>query len=130
MRKAVWFVLAMFALALASGAALAQSPSETVVANIPFAFQVGKIQLPAGEYEIYPAEDSGLSLVVRNMVTGRSIVSSTLARIEWREFEKPELVFDKVDDTCYLAEVHSGAADGFALKTVSEKHSRVTVKSS
>lgn len=130
MKKAAWLIPAMFVLALCSGVAVAHSLSATVAANIPFAFNVGNVQLPAGAYEIYPESDDGLNLMIRNTVTGKSVVTSTVTRIESRESGNAELVFDKVNDTCHLAEVRPADADGFLLKATSQKQTRVTVRSS
>jgi hypothetical protein len=130
MKKTIWCVLGAFALTLISGAAFARSVQDTVVADIPFAFNIGNTELPAGQYEIYPQSDSGLNLVIRNLNTGRSIITPTVTRIESRGPAEPVLVFDKVNDKSYLAEVRPDVADGFLLKVVSQKHARVLAKSS
>ena len=130
MKKTIWCALAVFALAMSSGAAFAQMSIDKVVADIPFAFNVGNTELPAGQYEIYPQSNAGLDLVIRNVVTGKVLITPTVTRIEFKETARAELVFDKVSDKSYLAEVHPDVADGFLLKVASEKHTHVTVKSS
>jgi hypothetical protein len=130
MKKHTRYIVAVFVLALCGGAAFAQMSPERVVANVPFAFYVGKTELPAGQYEIYPESNEAFDLVIRNLSTGKVIVVPVLTWIKTGEADKAELVFNKVDDKSYLAEVHPAQFDGYELIGSPVKHSHGTVKTS
>ncbi len=122
MKKLGLFAVVALVLALCASAAFAQMQSSRVVANVPFTFYVGKTELPAGRYEVYPANQTAMDLVIRNLGSGKAIVMPVRTRIESSEFGNPELVFQRVDDKSYLSEVKPGAADGFELRGAPVTH--------
>jgi hypothetical protein len=127
MKKHTWYVVAACALALCGGAAYAQMSPGRVVANVPFAFYVGRTELPAGQYEVFPENDAAFDLVIKNLSTGKAIVVQAISRIETGESNKAELVFNKVDDKSYLAEVRPAQSEGFELIAAPTKHSHGTM---
>ncbi len=126
MKKFGWLVGAVLALALCAGAVFAQISVNRVTANVPFAFYVGKTELPAGRYEIYQPGDTALDLVIRNMETGRAILVPVLTQGIPNETGTAELVFKKVDDKPYLSEVLPRWSDGYELKGIHVKHTAST----
>ncbi len=115
MRKLGWLLLVVLALAIGAGMVFARTPMNMVNAKIPFSFYVGKTELPAGEYEVYQADDEAMDLVIRNLATGKAIVVPVLTRAISDHSGKPELVFEKVDDKSYLAKVFPAVVDGYEL---------------
>ena len=130
MKKHAWFVGVMFAVALFGCVAYAQMVPERIVAYVPFAFYVGKTELPAGHYEVYPQNDQQFDLVMRNLNTGQALYLPVITRVGLPGNGKAELVFDKVDQKEFLSEVRPVIADGFEVGRVPSKHTHVTVKSS
>jgi hypothetical protein len=84
-----------------SGAAHAQS-SSILRANIPFAFQAGFEQMPAGRYEIVLISDN--LMVLRNMDPGKSVAQ--IVQVKWspgRTFQaQAQLVFQQYGDRYFL----------------------------
>lgn len=130
MNKKIRNVLALFAVALCAGSVFAQISPLRVEANVPFEFYVGDTQLPAGQYEVYPDGVGELSLVIRNMQTGATVLAPIAMRTGTVERVKAELVFDKAHDRTYLSVVRPLWADGLQLNAVHTKQSHVVVKSS
>jgi hypothetical protein len=83
-------------------------------ADVPFAFQVGSVQLPAGCYEITKGNQS--SIVVRNCKTS-DVAVSTIRGDEATD-GRARLVFQHVGSQYFLAEVHGAA--GTATMVVRE----------
>jgi hypothetical protein len=48
---------------------------------VPFAFYVGKAELPAGPCEVFPQNDGAFDLVIRNLNTGKAVVMPVISRI-------------------------------------------------
>ncbi len=66
------FALVLGSAALYSGSQLAAAPRRTETVNIPFAFQVHNVTLPAGEYRLERDTGSEVARVV-NVRTRRSV---------------------------------------------------------
>jgi len=122
MKKQIRYILVVFAFVLGCGAAFAQMVPERVVATVPFAFYVGKTELPAGQYEVFPEGDTTFDLVIRNMSTGSSVLVPVLSRSESGVTDRAELVFKNVDDKSYLAEVRPAEMDSYELASLPAKH--------
>jgi len=121
MKRLGWFAVAASVLVLSAGAAFAQISVKRVTANVPFAFYVGKTELPAGHYEVYQPIDTASDLVILNLETGKRLLIPVVAGTESREFGKAELVFKKVDDRSYLWEVLPRWTDGYELAGIRVK---------
>jgi hypothetical protein len=96
-------LVAMSLLLTATGAH-AQSPVQTYV---PFAFNVGTTQLPAGTYKIKKAEFDSNYLIIRNVKTGTTTVS--LFQPEYSRNVRDKLVFYRFGNQHFLAEIWGGA---------------------
>ena len=84
-----------------NAAAQAQSAAK---ANVPFAFNVGSAQLPAGTYVISPTGASAIA--IRNGQTGTGALS--LVRSEYQNKSGSKLVFHRVAGQYFLAEIWRG----------------------
>ncbi len=115
MKKLGWLLVVVLAMALGAGMAFAQSSVNRVTAHVPFAFFVGKTELPAGYYEVYQPVDTALDLVIRNMDTGKAIVLPVMLMGKTNDDQKAELMFKKVDDRSYLWEIVPRWADGWEV---------------
>ena len=69
--------------------------------DVPFAFMVGKKQLPAGSYEITPNGQS--TIVIRNGETGTAVLS--VVRKDSPSKSSPKLVFHQLGSQYFLAQV-------------------------
>jgi hypothetical protein len=98
-------------------------------AQVPFAFTVGKAQLPAGHYEITSASPDEGIVTVRNMDTGKSSFAEYVTRIGSRGNAESVLVFDVIGNQHMLSEVHVAGADGYLLPAAGKKpHTHKQVK--
>jgi hypothetical protein len=90
-----------------------------VRADVPFAFNVGSKQLPAGTYEIRTFGPGADEIMIRNHETKASALS--IARPEDRRITESKLVFDRVGNQYFLTEVwrNTGAA---AMVVPTSKH--------
>jgi hypothetical protein len=92
--------LAVMSLMFTVTGAYAQS---YVKANVPFAFNVGAAQLPAGTYEIRALGQSPNVIMIRNPETSASALS--IARSEGPRNAESKLVFDRIGSQYFLTEV-------------------------
>lgn len=115
--------------ALAAAAQAQTSSAQRVVANIPFAFNVGQTQLPAGKYTITvlnPSSDRRV-LQVRN-ADGRlsAIVQTTSVLVNAAGDAK--LVFHRYGDRYFFAKAQM-AGDATGLAAVKSKAERTEERS-
>jgi hypothetical protein len=90
-------------------------------AKVPFAFNVGAKQLPAGTYEIRVLDQSPNEIMIRNTETTAAAVS--IARNEGPRDTESKLVFDRIGNQYFLIEVWNGlGADGMIVPT--SKHEK------
>ena len=121
MMKTLSRITAILALALLATSVV--QAQESVLANIPFAFTVGNMTLPAGEYRVGKVRDSSPALLIQR--TDRS--ASTMVIASAVEANAPQaqtkLVFHRYGNQCYLSQVWTaGNARGRELpKSVKEK---------
>jgi glyoxylate utilization-related uncharacterized protein len=103
MKRNVIGILSLVVLSLIlNAAAQAQSAAK---ANVPFAFQVGSAQLPAGTYVISPAGANAIA--VRNGQTSAGALS--LVRRAYQSDSGAKLVFHHLAGQYFLAEIWTGA---------------------
>ena len=103
MKRNVIGILSLVVMSLMLNAA-AQAQS-AVKANVPFAFNVGSAQLPAGTYLIHTLGASAIE--IRNGQTSASALSPV--RREYQNSSSAKLVFHHVADQYFLAEIWKGA---------------------
>jgi hypothetical protein len=72
-------------------------------ADVPFAFNVGQKQLPAGTYEVKVEGRASDTIMIRNMETGESALS--VAAYENPRSTEGKLVFNHVGNEYFLSEV-------------------------
>ena len=94
--------LVVLSLFLNSTGASAQSVAK---ADVPFAFKVGKAQLPAGCYEI--THENWSKIIIRNCKTGEAALSPV--RQEHPGKASPRLVFYHLDNQYFLTEIWGAA---------------------
>ncbi len=116
MRRLITVSLFLFSMA---AAAYAQT---SLHANIPFAFKVGDKQLPSGDYQFIPAVDNQSLRVVSQKDSAVALVLSRLAAGIHTTPKDAHVVFDKVGDQYWLAEIWIPNIDGFDLHNMTEKH--------
>ena len=92
-------------LALALLAAQAGRAQEPVLANIPFAFTVGNMTLPAGEYRVEKVRDSAPALLIQRTDGGASIIVITYAVEANAPQAQTKLIFRRHAKQCFLSQV-------------------------
>ncbi len=98
--------MALAALAVLSvSTGLAQ---ESVKAHVPFAFQAGKVSLPAGTYTV--AELGGNAIVIQSREAGTAVVTKFYNE-EKVNAQPAKMVFHKCGDTYFLAEIWNGSGN-------------------
>ena len=98
-----------------------------VIANIPFAFNAGKITLPAGRYTITvlnPSSDRKI-LQIRSM-NGRSSVVIMTTGITGHASDNAKLVFEHYGDRYVFAQAQL-AGDDTALAAVRSKNKKASL---
>lgn len=103
--------------------------AETVKAHVPFAFQVGKKTMPAGDYELQ-VDRSQERVTIMSETKGPSAIEAILtylAPTPHSDADHAHLVFDKVGNNAYLSEVWEPGLDGVLLHTTQGKHEHSTV---
>src|SRR5580700_10218506 len=110
--------LVVMSLLLNAAGAYAQSYAK---ANVPFAFNLGAAQLPAGTYEVKVTSQSPSVIMIRNHETGAAALS--IARTDGAGSTESKLVFDRIGNQYFLIEVWNGlGADGMIVPT--SKHQK------
>jgi hypothetical protein len=94
-----------------------------------FKFIVGKEELPAGTYEVKAMPGNQTNLMVRNLETGHVAYVQILTRLSAKSPTDASVVFDKVGEIYYLAEVYIAGIDGFHLQGAPGPHTHVKVGS-
>ncbi len=126
MRKEVTRVLAMLALTVAvtlmTSATSTHAQSGTIVASIPFEFNVGDKALPAGQYSVRRATANGNVLAIQNRDAGRAAMRLTNSIRAGKVPENAKLVFHRYGPRYFLAEVwSSGESTGRQLLKSNEE---------
>src|SRR5258707_892767 len=108
------FVASCLLMAFGAVAAQAQIESDvTIEANIPYSFIVGNTTLPAGKYAIKALDNDPGVLEIRSADNRTAVFIETESAQANQEPSKSELVFNKVGDKYFLAQVWlEGHKDG------------------
>ena len=104
--------LVVMSLMLNATGAYAQSYAK---ADVPFAFNVGTAQLPAGTYEVRVLANSPYQMIIQNGATRASAVS--IARREGPRNAESKLGFDRIGSQYFLTEVWRGSDGGLIAPT-------------
>jgi hypothetical protein len=107
--------LVVMSLLLNVDGANAQSAAQ---ANVPFAFNVGNSQLPAGSYRIKVEGPTGGLIIIRNSTTGAHVMS--LGQREYPGARSSKLVFQHVGDRYFLTQIW-GAPGSAGIKIQAAK---------
>jgi|SRR5579863_5722239 hypothetical protein len=110
--------LVVMSLMLNATGAYAQSYAK---ANVPFAFNVGAKQLPAGTYEIKALSQSPNLIAIQNTETAQAAMS--IARSEDPRSTESKLVFDRVGTQYFLTEICKGFGAG-SMVVPTSKHEK------
>jgi hypothetical protein len=111
--------LVVLSLLLTAAGAFAQSAAR---ANVPFAFKVGKVQVPAGTYSVKRDFASNI-VTVRNDKTGTTVLA--LVNLQPASKTTGKLIFHHVGSQYSLTEIWDGAgSQGMALSTPKGKRER------
>ena len=103
MMKTLSRITGMLALALfATQAGQAQEP---ILANIPFAFTVGNMTLPAGEYRVEKLRDSSPALLIQRTDRGASMIVITSAVEVNAPQAQTKLIFNHRGKQYFLSQV-------------------------
>jgi hypothetical protein len=88
-------------------------------ADVPFAFNVGAKQLPAGTYEIRVLSQSPNLIKIQN--TENTAAAVSIARSEEARNAESKLVFDRVGTQYFLSEVWKGSRAGGMIVPASKQ---------
>jgi hypothetical protein len=110
--------LVVMSLTLNATGAYAQSYAK---ANVPFAFNIGAKQLPAGIYEIKALSQSPNMIMIQNTETTEAAMS--IARSEDPRGTESKLVFDRVGTQYFLTEICKGFGAG-SMVVPTSKHEK------
>jgi len=100
----------------------------TLTVNIRQPFIVGGKSFPAGRYRILADDENDQFVNIRNLATETSSEIRFDTRLSAREGENGSVVFDKVGNELYLAEIYIVGMDGFFFKGAPGKHKHLVVK--
>jgi hypothetical protein len=96
------------------------SQAQTTLANVPFAFNLEKGTMPAGNYMIYPVSSQALAL--RNLETGQTRLVIAAGRVQASRVQPPKMVFDKCGNQYFLRQIWNGRDVGIEFpKSRTEK---------
>jgi hypothetical protein len=105
--------LVVISLMVSATSAYAQSCAK---ANVPFAFNVGPKQLPAGTYEVKVTSRGSDTIMIRNIRTGEGALS--VARYEAPRSTAGKLVFNHVGGEYFLSQIwRESGSQGKSLPT-------------
>ena len=112
------WMIATAALAVAAGSASAQ----TLNAQIPVYFHVGKAVMTPGPYQVRTDTGSGSEIVyLHNLATHTSVMLASSVRGDvpksWIEEGSPRLIFECLDNSCALKRMWNGSGDAYTFPT-------------
>jgi hypothetical protein len=121
MKKVVFRVAGMLALAFMAAAQMARA-QDAVVANIPFAFNVGKTLLPAGEYRVEKWIKSDGTFLIQSRDSSAATYAMTYAADSNEPQTQTKLVFHRYGNRYFLSQVWvEGATRGRQLSKSKEE---------
>ncbi len=124
MKRNLITILSLVVMSLMFNAAGAYAQS-SAKADIPFAFNVGTTQLPAGTYDVKALIQSPYEIMIQNYQTSAAAVS--IARREPPRNTEAKLVFHRVGNQYFLAEVWRGSEEA-GLIVPTSKHEKELMK--
>jgi hypothetical protein len=97
--------------------------------NVPFAFHIGDVVLPAGNYSLRPStvSPSILSIQASDQPAG-TIMFPCSIRIQAASAQNTHLVFNRYGNTYFLSQVWEGIGSNRGLQLVRSKAERMTVR--
>ncbi len=99
----------------------------TLAFETDFAFMAAGQEMAAGRYQLLAVPGNG-SLTLRNAATGMSVLIRPVTTLAEADVSQPEVVFDRVGTTHYLAEVRIPGTDGVAFQGAAAEHRHVRLK--
>jgi hypothetical protein len=127
MKKLTYITLILMLITVAGfSTARAQTGSNDLSADIPFAFHVGQTRFPAGEYTIRCTNSSSdrKVLELRRKKGGAGILIQTNSVID-RNKEGARLVFNRYGDRYYLSQAWM-SADNIGMQALMSRHEQAT----
>ena len=103
MYKQIYRALAVTSLFGVLAAPIVQAQSDTLVANIPFDFNVGKAVLPSGEYRVKPVNPS--TLMIQSKDTNQAAMAITIGVSSPKRGDTGKLVFNRYGNQYFLSKV-------------------------
>jgi hypothetical protein len=91
--------LVVLSLLLTAAGAFAQSAAQ---ANVPFAFKVGTVQVPAGTYSVKTDFDTNI-IMIRNVKTGKAVLALVARELTSKTTDK--LIFRHAGSQYILTEI-------------------------
>jgi hypothetical protein len=120
MAGAVWLSV------IAAGVCRAQSRS--IEANVPFAFEVGKVSMAAGSYRVESMPTGAGSLEVLRTTSGEPrLAIFAMATASKSEAPTPALVFHRYGNRYFLAQIRTG--DGHAREVFPSQQEKELARS-
>jgi hypothetical protein len=104
-RNFIGLPLVALSLLLTTASAYSQSRAK---AYVPFAFNAGQAQLPAGNYELKVESDSNF-VTIQNLETGKTALALAWMRKDSDLHTRGKLVFHSYGNQRFLAELWGGA---------------------
>ena len=93
------------AAAVTLGSARGARADERIVTNVPFAFMVGDVRLPAGDYVVKDLSDGSGVLAIASADGREFTYTLTIPSTVTDREEQPELIFEKLGERYFLARV-------------------------
>jgi hypothetical protein len=109
-KKLSWILPATALLVIASPTAA--RAEETVVATVPFAFIVGNMRLPAGDYVVRESSDAPDLLRIASTDGRKTAFILTIPSWYDEQAGTPQLVFEQFAGQHFLSRVEPGDGDG------------------
>ncbi len=99
-----------------------------LVVNIRQPFKAGGMQFPAGHYRILADDQNDHFVNLRNIDTKTDNEIQFTTRLSEREGKEGSIVFDKVENDLYLAEIYIVGMDGYSFQGAPGRHKHLVVK--
>lgn len=103
MYKQISKALAVISLFALLAAPVVQAQSDSLVANIPFEFNVGKAVLPSGEYRVKPMNPS--TLMIQSKDGRKAAIAMTIGVDSPKGLSAGKLVFNRYGAQYFLSKV-------------------------
>jgi len=115
-------ILGALSALLILGLAVAAAAIPPVRANIPFAFHVGDVTLPAGEYVIRALDQSvGFTYMIQSRSSSESYFVPTAPGQKNYNDNNFQLTFTKYGASCFLSKIRTGSTEITTAKGRAER---------